>query len=67
MAKQRTGPFTEEHLKTLDKVLKACAESAAYFAKCEACGLDVGKEAKANAEQAETARRMKAQFFPNHK
>lgn len=68
MAKQKVNhPLGPEHLKVLDKVLAACAETAEYCRQCEECNLDVGPELKKNAEQMEIARRIKAKFFPNAK
>lgn len=68
MAKQQaTGPLTEEHAKTLDKVIKSCAETAEYLRKCAACNINVDKEARENAEQEAMAKKMKATYFPNRK
>lgn len=67
MAKQPAGPLNDQHLKLLNKLLKACAETAAYCAKCEACDLDVDRERKANESQLDTAAKIKRTFFPNEK
>lgn len=68
MAKQKINhPLGPEHLKILDKVLQACAETHEYCKQCEACNLDVTPELKKNDEQMEIARRIKAKFFPGAK
>lgn len=60
-------PLTGEHLKVLDKLLLACAETEQYCQACEECNLDVTPERQKNKEQAEIARRIKAKFFPGAK
>jgi hypothetical protein len=64
MAKPK-GPMNSEHLAALDKLLKSCAETAAYCESCEACDLDVDPEKAKNAEQLAIARKIKAKFFPD--
>ena len=66
MAKSR-GPLTDAHLETINKLLRACAETEEYCKKCEACGLDVDPERTKNAEQMDIAKRLKAMFFPTSK
>ncbi len=67
MAKQRTGPLTDEHLKTLNKVIQACSETLAFCGDCEACDLDVEPERKKTEDQLRVAQKLKARFFPQER
>ena len=67
MPKPAVGPLTDQHLKVLDKVLKACAETEEYCKMCEECNLDVSPERQKNKEQREIAERIKRRFFPGAK
>lgn len=64
MAKQKQGPLTDAHLKLLNKLIEACAETEKYCSMCEECQLDVSPERKKNREQMDIATRIKARFFP---
>lgn len=63
MAKKRL--VTDVRLDTLNKVIQSCAETAEYGQQCKACGLDVEREMRENAEQLKTAEALKRQFFPD--
>lgn len=67
MAREKSGPLGPEHLKLLNKLIQACAETEAYCAKCESCDLDVTPERKKNSEQLRIAQKIKATFFPGEK
>ena len=57
-------PLTREHLELLNKLLRECALTADYCARCESCNMDVSKPKADNAEQMDTATRIKRAFFP---
>lgn len=67
MAKSRkdSGPLTEEHLKQLNRILRATAETGVYCEKCKECGIDVDPEKRVNDEQQKVASAIKRVFFPN--
>ena len=66
MAKVKpSGPLQDGDLVTLNKLIRACEETKSYCEKCQRCGLNVDPEYRKNGEQAELARRIKAEFFPN--
>lgn len=64
-ASQAQGPLTEVHLKTLDKVIEYCQGTLEYCAKCDRCDIDVDAERKKTESQLATAKKIKAEFFPN--
>jgi len=66
MAKQN-GPLTPDDLAALNKLIASCEHTERECAKCDACGLDVSPERAKNSDQLETARRIKATYFPNAK
>lgn len=65
MAKKLPPLLSEKHLDTLNKVIKSCQDTAGYCEACQACGLDVAKEARDNAEQLAMAEQLKRTFFPD--
>jgi hypothetical protein len=65
--KKVQSPLKQSHLDALNKVLAATAETEAYCAQCEEAGIDIDRERRMNAEQAEIARKIKSKFFPNAK
>lgn len=65
MAKaKQTNP---DILAALNKIIRDCEETASECNKCANCNLDVTPEQQQNAEQLDTARKIKATFFPNAK
>lgn len=67
MAKTRQPPLTKADGETLTKIIAACDETDVYLGKCAASNLDVDAEKRANDSQRETAKAIKAAFFPNMK
>lgn len=66
MAKSKNpGPLNDDDLVKLNKLIRACEETKAYCEKCQRCGLNVDPESRKNGEQAELARKIKGEFFPN--
>ena len=60
-------PLTVDDLAALNKVIASCEETERQCKQCEACNLDVTPESAKNADQLETARRLKATYFPTAK
>lgn len=67
MKQKSSGPLTDKHLATLNKLIAACTETERFCKDCEECGLDVTPERRKNAEQLDIASRIKAKFFPTAK
>ena len=67
MAKVKSGPLTDEHLKLLNRILESCSQTEQLCEQCASCHLDVDRERDKNREQREIATRIKAVFFPNSK
>lgn len=63
MAKAKP-PLTESDLDALNKLIRSCEETEQHCAQCEACNLDVDPERQKNRDQLETARKIKATYFP---
>lgn len=64
MAKQKS-PLSEPDLASLNTLIRDCVETDEECQRCEKCNLDVSPERTKNAEQLETARKIKAAYFPN--
>lgn len=68
MAKEKNGgPLTDAHYAKLCELERHCLETGEYLKKCAACGINVDPEERRNAEQLETVRKLRANFFPNRK
>lgn len=67
MPKKSTGPLTEAHLRTLNKLIETCTATLDYCRVCEECNLDVSPEQRTTREQLDMAQRIKARFFPTAK
>lgn len=61
------NPLTDADLKALNTLIQECTATAEMCAKCERCNLDVAPESEKNAGQLDTARKIKAEFFPHSK
>lgn len=62
--KGSSGPLTEAHLRTLNTLIAACGETLQFCQACDECNINVDREAARTKEQLESARRIKARFFP---
>lgn len=56
---------TPDQLTALNTVLQSCAVTEGLCNDCKACGIDVDPEHRENTQQATTAAKLKARFFPN--
>jgi hypothetical protein len=66
MAKSKS-PLTDADLPNLNKLIRDCEETLQLCAKCEACNLDLTPEREKTTDQLDTARKLKAAFFPTAK
>lgn len=66
MAKTKS-PLTDADLPNLNRVIRECEETLRLCSQCEACNLDVGPEREKTQDQLDTARKLKAAFFPTAK
>lgn len=64
---KENGPLKESDLPLLNRLIAKCEETLRECAKCEKCNLDVTPEKQKTEDQLETAKRIKATYFPTSK
>ena len=60
-----TNPFTEDHLRLMNRILQACAETKEYIQGCKNCGIDVTGPEMATNEHEKIVSGLKRMFFPH--
>jgi hypothetical protein len=58
-------PLTQEHLATLEAIIEGERVAIAKIERCKLAGLDCTEAEQMLALQIETAKKLKAQFFPD--
>lgn len=59
------NPYNPEHLKQLDDVIRATADTEKLCKDCEEVGVPFPEESEQNRRAAEIAQRIKRKWFPN--